>query len=91
MRSGAIAITGVGETPFVRASDRSLLEMTVDACNTAIADAGLRPGDIDGFVVNRNSHTADELGFALGIDRRPFSAVTDTVGGTGPTCTAAGV
>lgn len=88
MRSGAIAITGVGETPFVRASDRSLLEMTVDACNTAIADAGLRPGDIDGFVVNRNSHTADELGFALGIDRRPFSAVTDTVGGTGPTGSA---
>ncbi len=88
MRPGRIAITGVGETPFVRASKQSLLEMTVEASAAAIADAGLRPKDIDGFVVNRNSHAADEIGFALGIDRRPFSAVTDTVGGTGPTGSA---
>ncbi|MET0270593.1 MAG: thiolase family protein [Sphingomonas sp.] len=88
MRGGRIAITGVGETPFVRASPKSLLEMTVEASQEAIADAGLKPADIDGFVVNRNSHSADELGFALGIDRRPFSAITDTVGGTGPTGSA---
>ena len=88
MQPGRIAITGVGETPFVRASPKSLLEMTVEASQAAIADAGLKPVDIDGFVVNRNSHSADELGFALAIDRRPFSAVTDTVGGTGPTGSA---
>ena len=88
MPPGRIAITGVGETPFVRASPQSLLEMTVDASLAAIADAGLKPADIDGFVVNRNSHSADELGFALGIEHRPFSAITDTVGGTGPTGSA---
>ncbi|WP_240653182.1 thiolase family protein [Sphingomonas crocodyli] len=88
MKAGTIAITGVGETPMVRASQQSLLEMTVDASMMAIADAGLKPQDIDGFVVNRNSHSADELGFALGIDKRPFSAITDTVGGTGPTGSA---
>ena len=82
MQGSRVAIVGVGETEFVRASPRSLLEMTVDASLQAIADAGLKPADIDGFVCNRNSHSADELAFALGIDRRPFSAVTDTVGGT---------
>jgi acetyl-CoA acetyltransferase len=81
MRSGVVAISGVGATPMVRASPRSLLELEVEAATKAIADAGLRPQDIDGFVVNRNTHPADEIAFALGIEKRPFSAVTDVVGG----------
>lgn len=58
--------------------------MEVSACQTAIEDAGLSVSDIDGFVCNRNSHSADEVAFALGLDERPYSAVTDTLGGTAP-------
>jgi acetyl-CoA acetyltransferase len=84
MQGSKVAITGVGETPYVRASPHTLLELETAASLAAIADAGLKPHDIDGFVVNRNTHSADELSFALGIDRRPFSAVTDVVGGAAP-------
>lgn len=82
MRGSKVAIAGVGETEYVRASDRSLMELVADASRQAIADAGLKPADIDGFVGNRNIHSLDELSFALGIDSRPFSAVTDVAGGT---------
>lgn len=82
--SAGIAIVGVGETPFVRASPHTLLELTVRACAAAIEDAGLKPGQIDGFVGNRNISSLDEIAFALGIEHRPFTAVTDLVGGAGP-------
>lgn len=84
IRGGKAAIVGIGETEFLRRSPRSLLEMTITACEEAISDAGLAPADIDGFVCNRNSHGADEVAFALGIDERPYSVVTDTLGGTAP-------
>jgi acetyl-CoA acetyltransferase len=84
MQAGRVAITGVGETEFVRKSAKSLLRLEAEASLAAIADAGLTPGDIDGFVVNRNTHSADELAFALGCGERRFSAVTDVVGGTAP-------
>lgn len=55
-----------------------------EASLAAIADAGLSPRDIDGFVGNRNTPGADDLGYALGIEKRPFSAVTDVLGGAAP-------
>jgi acetyl-CoA acetyltransferase len=82
MQGGRVAITGVGETAYVRNSPEPLIALEVQASLAAIADAGLTPADIDGFVVNRNGHSSDELAFALGIAERPFSAVTDVVGGT---------
>lgn len=84
MQGSKVAITGVAETPMVRSSPHSLLKLETDACFAAIADAGLTVRDIDGIVCNRNTHSADEIGFALGMERRPFTAVTDTVGGTAP-------
>jgi acetyl-CoA acetyltransferase len=44
------AITGVGFTELSKASGRSVLALATEACRNAIADAGLRPGDIDGVV-----------------------------------------
>mgnify|MGYP000969612865 CR=1 FL=1 len=84
MQGSKVAITGIAETPMVRSSPHSLLKLETDACFAAIADAGLTVRDIDGIVCNRNTHSADEIGFALGLERRPFTAVTDTVGGTAP-------
>ena len=44
------AISGIGCTDFTRASGRSELTLANQASLAAIADAGLRPQDIDGIV-----------------------------------------
>jgi acetyl-CoA acetyltransferase len=44
-----VCITGVGQSEVGRPSSRSALQLTLDACLEAIADAGLTPADIDGL------------------------------------------
>jgi len=43
------AITGIGQSAIGRRLGRDPLELTLDACLAAIADAGLTPRDIDGL------------------------------------------
>ncbi|MDB5424602.1 MAG: DitF protein, partial [Phenylobacterium sp.] len=43
-----VAITGIGQSEVGRPSSKSAMRLTVDACLEAIADAGLKPSDIDG-------------------------------------------
>jgi acetyl-CoA acetyltransferase len=43
------AITGIGQSDVGRRLGRDPLELTLDACYAAIADAGLEPSDIDGL------------------------------------------
>lgn len=43
------AITGIGQSEISRGSPKTALELTVDACLEAIADAGLERRDIDGI------------------------------------------
>jgi acetyl-CoA acetyltransferase len=47
--NGAAAIVGIGETEYTKASGRTAREIGAEAAARAIADAGLEPGDIDGF------------------------------------------
>jgi len=42
-------IVGVGETPHRRPSNRTTLSMACAAVTKTIADAGLKPSDIDGM------------------------------------------
>ena len=42
-------ITGIGQSEIGRRLFRDPLELTIDACRAAIADAGLQPSDIDGL------------------------------------------
>ncbi len=42
------AIVGIGETPPVRRSGRTLRAMVVDAVMAALADAGICPKEVDG-------------------------------------------
>lgn len=46
---GRVAIVGIGETAYTKASGRSATEIGAEAAERAIADAGLAPTDIDGI------------------------------------------
>jgi acetyl-CoA acetyltransferase len=64
------AITGVGFTELSKASGRSVLALAAEACRLAIADAGLRPHDIDGVVTYQylaDSVPAQAVALALGM------------------------
>jgi acetyl-CoA acetyltransferase len=43
-------ISGVGQSDIGRRLGRSDMDLTLDACLAAIADAGLEPSDIDGMI-----------------------------------------
>src|SRR5512139_1282377 len=57
--SGAIAIVGVGDADYTQASGRTTQEMAAQATERALADAGLRPADIDGVMYT--PYIADQL------------------------------
>jgi acetyl-CoA acetyltransferase len=46
---GEVAIVGIGETAYTKASGRTAREIGAEAVERAIADAGLQPEDIDGI------------------------------------------
>ena len=46
---GEVAIVGIGETAYTKASGRTAREIGAEAVERAIADAGLEPADIDGI------------------------------------------
>jgi acetyl-CoA acetyltransferase len=50
--SGRVAIVGIGETAYTKASGRTAREIGAEAAERAIADAGLEPSDIDGLTWN---------------------------------------
>jgi acetyl-CoA acetyltransferase len=44
-----VAVTGIGQSEVTRGTDRSPLDLTIDAALQAVTDAGLRLSDIDGL------------------------------------------
>jgi 17-hydroxy-3-oxo-4-pregnene-20-carboxyl-CoA lyase len=76
------AIAGIGQTEFSKASGRSELQLAAEASWAAIADAGLRPSDIDGMVTFA-ADTNDELELmnALGIPVLHWTSRTPGGGG----------
>ncbi|MEU5837563.1 lipid-transfer protein [Streptomyces diacarni] len=64
---GAAAIAGIGATEFSKDSGRSELQLACEAVLAALADAGLRPADVDGLVTftaetNSEIHVARNTG-----------------------------
>jgi acetyl-CoA acetyltransferase len=77
------AVTGVGETAYLRGTDRTPLSLQLEASLNAIADAGLSPRDIDGVVPYGNSAVAEDFITNFGIPDLRFSATTP-MGGASP-------
>lgn len=74
MQLDPIAIVGIGETPPVRRSPKSLRTLVVDAVVEALADAGIAPREVDGIVTDGlimpTSVPRDFVAAQFGLDRR---------------------
>ncbi len=70
------AITGVGETNYMRGTDRTPLSLQLEASLKAIADAGLKPTDIDGVIPYGHGAVAEDFITNFGIPDLRFSATT---------------
>lgn len=83
-----IAIVGVGETPPVRRSGKSLRALVVEAVANALDDAGLKPSDVDGILsdglVMPTTVPRDFVAAQFGIDRRYDGGMS--FGGAGSAC-----
>ena len=81
------AVTGVGETVYSKNSGKSVVALQMEASLKAIADAGLKPSDIDGVIPYGNLDVvAEEFVTNLGIQDLRFSATTPLGGAS---CVAA--
>ncbi len=77
-----VAVTGVGETAYMRGTDRTALSLQLEASLRAIEDAGLRPRDIDGLIPYGLGVVAEDLVTNFGIPDLRFSATTPMGGAT---------
>ena len=78
------AIVGVGETPYTRGSGRSTRAMGTTAVRAAIADAGLKPAEIDGMLSYQSGDStfapfiAGDLGIRLNFYMDAFGGGSST-------------
>ncbi|MGE0226071.1 MAG: lipid-transfer protein [Acetobacteraceae bacterium] len=70
------AVTGVGETSYMRGTDRTALSLQLEASLNAIKDAGLKPSDIDGVIPYGHGAVAEDFITNFGIKDLRFSATT---------------
>lgn len=69
----AAAIVGIGATEFSKNSGRSEMRLAVEACEAAIADAGLTPSQIDGWVTySADTNPEIEIAKNLGAGEMTF-------------------
>lgn len=65
--SGQVAIVGVGDAIYRRASGLTAIEIAVEATQRALDDAGLEPDQIDGIMSNRGWRLGRDGTSRLGI------------------------
>jgi acetyl-CoA acetyltransferase len=67
-------IAGIGETDYVRGTELTTTQLTMQAALAACADAGVDPADVDGVVVPNGKVDVEEFVHALGIRDLRFHA-----------------
>jgi acetyl-CoA acetyltransferase len=77
--AGKAAIVGIGATEFSKASGRSELQLALESCAAACADAGVEPSQVNGlttFTMDTNPETEIMRGLGIGelthFSRVPF-------------------
>lgn len=79
------AIVGIGHTEYSKDSGRSEMSLAVEAIRNAIADAGLKPADIDGIgKYSMDNNDPVEIAANLGIPALRFFGEVPYGGGGGP-------
>ena len=73
-------IVGVGETEYSRASGRSTRALAVEAVRTAIADAGLEHGDVNGMLSYHHNDSTPSPAVAADLGLR-LDTFADVIGG----------
>ena len=81
--SGKTAIVGIAETDYIRGSDKTVLQMTLDATMAAITDAGMKPSDIEGIIAPPCFVAAEEIAAHVGITDLRYN-ITVRMGGASP-------
>jgi len=91
-RAPGTAITGIGQSEIGRPSEKSAMQLTIDACKLAISDAGLSRDDIGGLsthpglVEGASGHSpvgVHELRVALGLKLDWYAGVKESTGQIG--------
>ena len=81
---GKGAITGIGETAYMRGSPHSAFALQIEASLAAIRNAGLDPKDIDGIIpIGITGAPAEAFATNFGIPDLRFSALTPMGGASG--------
>jgi acetyl-CoA acetyltransferase len=79
------AIVGIGHTEYSKDSGRSEMSLAVEAIRNAIADAGLKPIDIDGIAkYSMDNNNEVDIAANLGIPQLRFFGEVGYGGGGGP-------
>ena len=81
---GQAALVGVGETDYLRGSDRHVCDLILEAAMAAIVDAGMEPPDIDGVIPPPGFLSTEEIAAHLGIPDVAYH-VSVLMGGASPT------
>ena len=80
--SGKAAIAGIGATEFSKESGRSELRLSVEAVQSALADAGLAARDVDGLVTfTMDSSSEIAVARELGVPELRFFSRVNYGGG----------
>jgi acetyl-CoA acetyltransferase len=80
----ATAVVGIGATEFSKDSGRSELRLAIEAITAALADAGLRPEDVDGLVtLSMDNNGQQAVARNLGVQALTFFCQPPAGGGGG--------
>ncbi len=79
--SNKAAIVGIGYTEYSKESGKSVLELALEASHAAIADAGLKPSDIDGLLSYHLGDSVPVATVAQQLGLQSFNWHNDIYGG----------